>query len=126
MEHNNTNLPFLDIMFINKNCKIETDIYFKKTDSKQYLLYTSCHPQHINNNIPYCLATQIKTIASENNKLEKQMEELKQNLIQRKVPILLIYGGIKKAMEKPMRPPAGERKNGEKEYISFRINLKPE
>ena len=100
MEHDNTNLPFLDIMVINNNCKIETDIYFKKTDSKQYLLYTSCHPRHIKNNIPYCLARRIKTIVSENNKLEKRMEELKQDLIKRKFPILLIQDGINKAMEK--------------------------
>ena len=49
MEHDNTNLPFSDIMVINNNCKIETDIYFKKTDSKQYLHYTSCHTRHIKN-----------------------------------------------------------------------------
>ena len=72
MEHHNTNLPFLDIMVINNNCKIETDIYFKKTDSKQYLLYISCHPRHIKNNIPYCSARRIKNmLVSENNKLEK-------------------------------------------------------
>ena len=51
MEYNKTQLQFLDIIVINFEGKKETDIYFKKTDSKQYLLYTSCHPRHIRNNI---------------------------------------------------------------------------
>ena len=76
------------------------DIYFKTADSKQYLLYTSCHPTHIKNNIPYCLARWIKTILSENNQLIKRMKELKQDMLQRKFPILLIQDGINIAMEK--------------------------
>ena len=93
-------MPFLDKMVINNNCKIETDIYFKKTDSKQYLLYKSCHPRHIKYNIPYCLARRMKTIVSETNKLEKRMEDTKKDLIKRKFPILLTQDGINKAMEK--------------------------
>ena len=81
MEYNKTQQLFLDIMVINDEGKLETDIYFKKTDSKQYLLYTSCHPRHIKykirNNIPYCLARRIKMIMSENNQLTKRMKELK-------------------------------------------------
>ena len=126
MEHDNTNLPFLDIMVINNNCKIETDIYFKKTDSKQYLLYTSCHPRHIKNNIPYCLARRITTIVSENNKLEKRMEELNQDLIKRKFPILLIQNGINKAMEKnqcDLRQV--KNKNVDKEYIPYVSTFNP-
>ena len=41
LEYSQTNLPFLDILVINNEGKIETDIYLKKTDSKQYLLYSS-------------------------------------------------------------------------------------
>ena len=76
MEYNKTHLPFLDITLINDEGKIETDIYFKKTDNKQYILYTSCHPRHIKNNIPYCLARRIKTIVSENNQLSQLMRLL--------------------------------------------------
>ena len=75
----------------------------KKTDSKQYLLYSSCHPRHVKNNIPYCLARRIKTIVTENNRLEKRMEELKQDLMKRNYPILLINDGIEKTMEKDIK-----------------------
>ena len=117
MGHDNTYLPFLDIMIINNNCKIETDIYLKKTDIKQYLPYTSCHPRHIKNNIPYCLARRIKTTVSEHNKQEKRMEELKQDLIKRKFPILLIQDRINKAIEKNQCDLRQVKKNVDKEYI---------
>ena len=34
VEYSQTNSPFLDILVINNEDKIEIDIYFKKTDSK--------------------------------------------------------------------------------------------
>ncbi|CAC5379815.1 Toll-like receptor 4 [Mytilus coruscus] len=46
MECNSNQLPFLDILIIKNGTNIETDIFYKPTDSKQYLLFTSCHPKH--------------------------------------------------------------------------------
>ncbi|CAC5406941.1 unnamed protein product [Mytilus coruscus] len=46
MEYNSNQLPFLDILIIKNGTNIETDIFYKPTDSKQYLLFTSCHPKH--------------------------------------------------------------------------------
>ena len=69
--------PFLDVMVRNKAGKIETDIYYKETDSKQYLLFSSCHPRHTEKNIPYNLARRLRTIISEQNVLIERMRELK-------------------------------------------------
>ena len=44
IDKSNTRLPFLDTLVLNKNGNLYTDIYYKPTDSRQYLLYTSCHP----------------------------------------------------------------------------------
>ena len=38
-------LPFLNIMVIKCGTSIITDIYFKSTDSKQYLNFNSSHPK---------------------------------------------------------------------------------
>ncbi|CAC5419811.1 unnamed protein product [Mytilus coruscus] len=59
MEYNSNKLPFLDILIIKNGTNIETDIFYKPTDSKQYLLFTSCHPKHTRVNIPYNLAKRI-------------------------------------------------------------------
>lgn len=58
-------LPFLDVMIIKREDIIITDIYYKPTDTKQYLVYDSCHPKHIKNNIPYNLARRLCTIISD-------------------------------------------------------------
>ena len=60
IDKNRKQISFLDTLIINNNGKVETDIYYKPTDSKQYLLYTSCHPKHTRNSILYNLAKKIK------------------------------------------------------------------
>ena len=41
MEYSNERLPFLDVLLIKSNNRITTDIFFKETDSKQYLIFYS-------------------------------------------------------------------------------------
>ena len=77
LEYDQKEQPFLDVMVRNKAGKIETDIFYKETDSKQYLLFSSCHPRHTKINIPYNLARRLKTIISEQNVLINRMKELK-------------------------------------------------
>lgn len=83
-------------MVINKDGKIETDIFYKPTDSKQYLLYTSCHPKHTKNSIPYNLARRLKTIVSEERTLQTRLAELKTYLLKRSYPLKLIEDAIAK------------------------------
>lgn len=47
MDCSEQKLPFLDVMIIKREDMIITDIYYKPTDTKQYLVYDSCHPKHI-------------------------------------------------------------------------------
>jgi len=101
MQTSTLELPFLDILIIKNNTEINTDIYYKETDSKQYLNFTSCHNKHTKINIPFTLAKRICTIVS-NDKLKlKRLNELKHSLIQRKYPQSIINTGIKKALSIP-------------------------
>ena len=78
-ESSQTELPFLDILIKkgNTGTTIETDIYYKPTDSKQYLLFNSCHPKHVRTNVPYNLARRICTIVSNEQTKLKRLNELK-------------------------------------------------
>ena len=51
-----TTVPFLDVSVSLQNQKLHTDLYCKPTDKHQYLYYTSCHPKHTKNSLPYSLA----------------------------------------------------------------------
>ena len=75
-----------------------TDIYYKETDSKQYLLFSSCHPRHTEVNIPYNLARRLRTIISEEQVLEIRMKELRSFLVKQKYPENIINMRIDRAM----------------------------
>lgn len=97
MEYSDKQLPFLDILVIKKNSKIETDIFYKPTDSKQYLLFSSCHPKHTRINVPYNLAKRICTIIPNTELRDRRLFELKTSLLERGYPVQIIENGITKA-----------------------------
>ena len=58
-------IPFLDLLVIKTaEGKIETDIFYKKTNAHRYLCFESAHPRKIKRNIPFILAQRITRIVS--------------------------------------------------------------
>ena len=50
-------LNFLDVPIIwHQNSRLETDIFYKETNSHDYLNYFSHHSEHTKQNIPYNFA----------------------------------------------------------------------
>ena len=73
-------LNFLDIMVIlYTDGKIETDVYYKETNSHDYLDFTSHHPFHIKKNITYNLAKRIIVFCTNADKMSDRLYELKSN-----------------------------------------------
>ena len=52
MEANPTKNTFLQILLMVKGTRITKDIFYKPTDTFQYLPFTSCHPVHTKKNVP--------------------------------------------------------------------------
>lgn len=98
IEFSSEKQPFLDVLVKQVEGNIETDIYYKDRDSKQYFVFSSCHPRHTKTSIPFWLACRIKTIVSSNSTLQKRIAELKLFLQKQKYPINIINLGIEKAM----------------------------
>ena len=69
---------FLDFKIIKIHNKLETDIFYKPTDTKQYLNLRSCHPRHVKRGLPYNLGRRICTIiiVSNDEVKVKRLEEL--------------------------------------------------
>ena len=59
-------LNFLDIQLKIVNNTFVFDIYYKSTNSFNYLTYSSCHPSHFKNNIALYLAKRIINIVTDN------------------------------------------------------------
>ena len=70
-------IDFLDIRVILHNHNvIETDIFYKETNSHLYLDYKGHHPDHIKNNIPYGLAKRIVVSVTNEKKEDQRLKEL--------------------------------------------------
>lgn len=92
-------IPFLEVLVEKKGNEISTDIYFKPTDTQQYLHFGSCHPRHTKRSIPYNLARRICTIVSDDDTKIQRLEELKNYLLSRLNPQQIIENGIQKALQ---------------------------
>ena len=101
MEYSNTSISFLDIKVIKQGTKILTDIFYKTTDTHQYLNFKSCHPAHTKRNIPYNLARRICTIVTDENTKNQRLAELKTFLTAQSYPETLIISAINEAKKIP-------------------------
>ena len=66
LENPSKSLNFLDINIRIVENNLVFDIYFKSTNSFNYLTYTSCHPPNTKNNISLSLAKRIVSIITNN------------------------------------------------------------
>ena len=76
-------LPFLDVQVHLINNHIETDLHKKPTDKHQYLLKTSCHPNHTKKAILCSLFLRIRRICSTDAFFDQRSRELIEYLIKR-------------------------------------------
>ncbi|XP_061190017.1 uncharacterized protein LOC133197844 [Saccostrea echinata] len=101
VEKSGLELPFSDILIIKEGRKIITDLYYKKTDSHQYLVFNSCHPSHVKRNIPFNMARRVCTIVIDETRRNSRLQELKTFLLRQKYPNDLIDVAIERAKSIP-------------------------
>ena len=94
-------IPFLDTSLSFKNNKIVSDLYRKPSDRVQYLLPSSCHPNHVHQNIPFSLSLRIIRICSEPETRDRRLSELRDMLLTRDYPRNIINNAIQKAVAVP-------------------------
>ena len=91
-------LPFLDVMIRKDNTRLTTDIYDKPTDPFQYLPYTSSHPRHTKNNIPYNLAWRVCITVEDQDRRKRRPHDLKKIQLRKQYPAEIIDYGVNKAL----------------------------
>ena len=70
-------VQFLDVsVSVDISGNITTDLYVKPTDTQQYLMATSCHPNHTKRSIPYSQALRILRICSSKESAKLRCTEL--------------------------------------------------
>ena len=101
MEYSKDLIPFLDIL-IKRNNEIRMDIYYKPIGTHRCLPFSSNHPKHWKNNIPFTLARRICTIVENTEAKMKHLENLKMNLSKYQYPKQLTEFDINKALSIPL------------------------
>ena len=118
-------IPFLDVLIWREGKTVCTDIYSKPTDTYNYLPFTSSHPRHCCRNIPYSLARRIKGIVSVDSQLQIRMTEMKQRLVNKGYPRILIDNSIERALAIPRKdiinppPKTTQPLNGTEKNVFF-------
>jgi hypothetical protein len=77
--------------------KLSTVIYYKPTDTHQYLHFASCHPRHTKRVIPYNLARRICTNVNEESTRNERLNEMQNYLLNHGYPKNSIQDWIQKA-----------------------------
>ena len=89
-EYSMEKIEFLDLEIYIKDGKIKTNLFVKPTNKQLYLDYTSNHPNHCKDSIPYSQALRIIERCTENENKEENLENLKEKLLERNYPTELI------------------------------------
>ena len=77
-------VQFLEVsVSVDNSGNITTDLYVKPTDTQQYLMATSCHPNHTKRSIPYSQALCILRICSSKESAKIRCTELVDCLVKR-------------------------------------------
>lgn len=95
-------IPFLDILVKMEDSKISTDIFYKPTDTHQYLHFNSCHPRHTKQSLPYSQARRLCTIIDDNISRDNHLGEMKEFFLSRGYPEKLLDDSINKARAIPL------------------------
>ena len=104
------NLVFLSILiFLDDDGNIWFDVYYKDTNTHDYLHYQSHHPDHIKKNIPHVLAKRIIILTTKEESMQQNLEDLRIWLKNCGYPIKVIEHGIYTASLQGPAPPKSEK-----------------
>ena len=75
-EISESSIPFLDLCVSISNNRVSTTIHYKATDTHNYLEYTSSHPTHCKNAIPFSQFLCLRRICSDNGDYDTKSAEM--------------------------------------------------
>ena len=95
---------FLDVKAIlHSNNEVSPDIFYKSTNSHDYLHYDSFHPAHTLHNIPYTLAKRMIVFVSDNKLVNKRSYDLRLWLKRCGYPRQIIDKAFHNAIDPPLK-----------------------
>ena len=78
---------------------LSTSVHYKPTDSHNYLLHSSSHPQHVKNAIPFSQFLRLRGLCSDDTDFNNKCEDMCQFLKKRDYPDSAVTTGKHRAQE---------------------------
>ena len=94
-----TSLAFLDIKISIEGNGLCTSVYYKPTDSHSYLLYSSSHPSHVKNSIPFSQFLRLRRLCSDDSDFSEKSEAMCQFFDKRGYPVSVVQAGHHRAQQ---------------------------
>ena len=94
-----TSLAFLDVNVSVEGNGLCTSVHYKPTDSHSYLLYSSSHPSHVKNSIPYSQFLRLRRLCSEDSDFSLKSAEMCEFFGKRGYPAPVVEAGHHRAQQ---------------------------
>ena len=94
-----TSLAFLDIKVSISGNRLCTSVHYKPTGSHSTLLYSSSHPSHVKNSIPYSQFLRLRRLCSDDSDVSSKSEDMCQFLEKRGYPVSVVKAGNHRAKQ---------------------------
>ena len=98
-----TCVSFLDISVSINGNTLATSVSYKPTDSHSYLLFSSSHPNHTKQSIPYSQLLRLHRLCSDDKDFETKLFGMRTFFVERGYPTHLLDSAIQKAFSNSRR-----------------------
>ena len=96
-EFSEHSINFLDATVTKHGTTLTTKAYSKPTDSHNYLLYSSCHPTHCKQGLPYSQFLRIRRLCTNIADFDNKVLDMAGHFLRRGYPVTLVEGAMLKA-----------------------------
>ena len=125
-EISENSLAFLDIKLSINDNGLSTSVHYKPTDSHNYLLHSSSHPQHVKNAIPFSKFLRLRRLCSDDTDFKNKCEEICQFFKKCGYPDSAVTTGKHRAQEIDRETALQTSQNEETDRIPFTLTYHPQ
>ena len=102
-----------------------TSVHYKPTDSHSYLLYSSSHPSHVKNSIPYSQFLRLRRLCSDDSDFSSKSEEMCQFFEKRGYPVSVVKAGHRRAQQLDRQSSLQTSQKDKNDRIPFTLTFHP-
>ena len=124
-EISETSLAFLDIKVSIRGNALCTSVHYKPTDSHSYLLYSSSHPSHVKNSIPYSQFLRLRRLCSDDSDFSSKSEEMCQFFEKRGYPVSVVKASHHRAQQFDRQSSLQTSQKDKNDRIPFTLTFHP-